>query len=215
MRKIFQLLLIGLLSFGLGCWSHAIYNATNSTSSTANNRDSTKVESVDSFEIKYPSLLVYGMHQPEDAERCIVDAWYGFRFKVMGGCTTPMADGTAEHNQRTDSILTSRIGKDWREKFNKSVDSLYAIDTTAISIAKADNYVLNFDTITEKHNLKYDFYPNLRYDCFPTSNDHIKVITVQGYGVVRNKVGTVNYLTITVDLKMKKVIDIYKTAFAW
>jgi hypothetical protein len=170
---------------------------------------------VDSMEILYPSLWVYGgPPDPKDHQRQIVDEWYHFRFKIKSSrCTDSPEEGTDKHNKFTDSIMTARLGKDWYQKFERTVDSLFAVDSMAVAIAQADKYILNFDTTTERHNDKYDFYPNLRYTAHATADDNLKVVTVEGYGVVYNAVGSLNYLRATVDMKRKKVISIDKTAF--
>lgn len=171
---------------------------------------------VDSMEILYPSFWVYGRaNDSKDHQRQIVDAWYKFRFIIKSSrCTDTPRDDTDKHNEFTDSIMSARIGKNWYQKFEKSVDSLYAIDTLAISIAQANHVILHFDTITEKYNDQYKFYPNLQYTSHATGDDHIKVVTIEGYGVVYNATTFVNYLRATVDLKRKKVINIDKTAYS-
>lgn len=183
---------------------------------TDNHQKTETIATVDSFEIKYPSLWVYGgPSDPKDDQRQIVDAWYNFRFIIKSSrCTDTPEDGTDKHNKITDSIMTARLGKDWYQIFERSVDSLYAIDSMAITIAQADRYIHNFDIATEKHNDKYGFYPNLRYTAHATSDDNIKVVTVEGYGVVYNDIGSMNYLRATVDIKRKKVINIDKTAYS-
>jgi hypothetical protein len=171
---------------------------------------------VDSMEILYPSLWVYGgPPDPKDHQRQIVDEWYHFRFKIKSSrCTDSPEEGTDKHNKFTDSIMTARLGKDWYQKFEKTVDSLFAVDSMAVAIALADKFILNFDTTTERHNDKYDFYPNLRYTAHATADNNLKVVTVEGYGVVYNAVGSLNYLRATVDMKRKKVISIDKTAYS-
>ena len=171
---------------------------------------------IDSFEIYRPSYWVSGMIDPKDQERQIVDEWYTFRYVINGSCFVSNADrlATEKHNQKTDSILSSRIGKDWKARFEKTVDSLYSIDSLAIEIARADSYILNFDTITSKYNEEHKFYANLRYYAYATTNEDLRLVTISGYGFIYNKVGSINYLRATVDLKNKKVINIDKTSYA-
>lgn len=187
-------------------------NCKNNESKTEENK---QVE-IDSFEIYRPSYWVSGMIDPKDQERQIVDEWYTFRYVINGSCFVSNADriATEKHNQKTDSILSSRIGKDWKARFEKTVDSLYSIDSLAIEIARADSYILNFDTMTSKYNEEHKFYANLRYDAYATTNENLRLVTISGYGFIYNKVGSINYLRATVDLKNKKVINIDKTSFA-
>jgi hypothetical protein len=106
-----------------------------------------------------------------------------------------------------------RIGKDWKARFEKTVDSLYAIDSLSIEIARADSYIMNFDTITSKYNEEHKFYANLSYNAYATTNENLRLVTVTGYGLIYNEVGRLNFLRATVDLKKKKVINIDKTAY--
>jgi len=177
-----------------------------------------KAAPIDSTEIKYPSLWVYGgIPGPKDEIREVVDNWYNFKYSFRGGCLISPEKGTKEHNEKTDSILSARIGKDWEQRFDKSVDSLYFIDYSAISIAMADAYVKKFKTATEnKYNEKYKFYLSpSSYKCYPTSDDNIRVVAVDGWGIVYKHTGRYRYLTITVDLKKKKVLNIDKTGYGW
>jgi len=161
-----------------------------------------------------PSLWVYGMMQPNDAENSIVAGWYGFNFDIRGGCVTPQDNEKEEHNRKTDSILTARIGKDWEKRFNKSVDSLYNIDTSALAIAQENSFVKDFYEKTEKFNEENKVYaPSLEFYCHPTLDDNIKAVILQGGGVNKHS-REFHYLTITVDLEKKKVINIDKTVYA-
>jgi hypothetical protein len=85
-----------------------------------------------------PSLWVYGMIQEKDRQRQIVDDWYKFDFRIIAGCivSDSLRKVTDEHNRKTDSILTVRIGKDWRDKFEHTVDSLYSGDSLAIETVR-------------------------------------------------------------------------------
>lgn len=189
-----------------------------SYSSCKNNHSKTediKEVEIDSFEILRPSYWVSGMTNPKDQQRQTVDEWYKFRYVIKGSCFVDNEDRQAseKHNRKTDSILSLRIGKNWKLRFEKTVDSLYSIDSTAIAIARADTYIINFDTITSKYNEEHKFYANLRYNAYATTNENLRLVTVTGYGFIYNEVGILNYLRATVDLKKKKVINIDKTAY--
>lgn len=191
-------------------------SSTNKNLSTEKSNIIETNSTVDSMEFLYPSFWVDGgLPDPKDHQRQIVDSWYHFRFTIKSsGCENTHEYGIDKHNKFTDSIMTARLGKNWYEKFEKSVDSLYAVDSLAIAIAHANSYILNFDTTTEKHNDKYNFYPNLTYIAHSTAYENIKIVTVEGYGVVYNDIGRLNYLRATVDIKRKKVISIDKTAYS-
>jgi len=188
-----------------------------SFSSCKNNHSKTediKEVEIDSFEILRPSYWVSGMTNPKDQQRQTVDEWYKFRYVIKGSCFAANEDRQAseKHNRKTDSILSLRIGKDWKTRFEKTVDSLYAIDSLAIEIARSDKDILNFDTITSIYNEEHKFFANLRYNAYATTNENLRLVTVTRYGLIYNEVGILNYLRATVDLKKKKVINIDKTA---
>jgi hypothetical protein len=163
-------------------------------------------------EAMYPSLWVYGMISPKDNINWIVARWYGFNFDIKGGCTTPQDIGKEEHNRKTDSILSARIGKDWEQRFDKSVDSLYSLDTLAVGIAKSDKCVIGLDTVTEKYG-KYDTR-SLEFRSHPTEDDNIKLVTVDSQLESNKKrYRWMHYMTITVDLEKKKVIKVDMTSY--
>jgi hypothetical protein len=187
-------------------------------SNCKNNQSKTEVikeVKIDSFEILRPSYLVSGITNPKDHQRQIVDEWYKFRYVISGSCFVSNSDRQAaeKHNKKTDSILSLRIGKNWKQRFEKSVDSLYTIDSTAIAIASADSYILNFDTTARKYNKENKFYANLLYTAYATNNKDQRLVAITGYGITNKEVGRLNYLRATVDLKKKKVINIDKTVY--
>ncbi len=170
---------------------------------------------VDSLEILRPSFQVYGFPDQTDRQRQIVDDWYGFRFQILAGClvTDSLTRSVKRHNEITDSVMTIRKGKDWMTRFEKSVDSLFTIDSTAIEIARSDKFVKNFEVNTEKHNDEYNYYPNLTYYVHFTPIENQKLVSLEGYGVIYKKVRHINYLRITVDMANRKVLNIEKTAY--
>ena len=171
---------------------------------------------IDSFEISYPSLWVYGgPPSPRDHQRQIVDDLYHFRFVIKSSsCTVSPEIGTDKHNQITDSIMTVRYGRNWQQRFEYSVDSLYTLDSLAIAIAKSDKYILKLEKVRGVHNDKYDFYPSLEYNTHATFDDNVKLVTLEGLGVVKGRVMRLNYLRATIDIRRQKVIVADKTAFS-
>ena len=169
----------------------------------------------DLFEISRPSLWVYGgPPSPRDHQRQIVDDLYHFRFDIKSSsCTVTPEIGTDKHNQITDSIMTVRLGRDWQQRFEHSVDSLYTLDSLAIAIAKKDKYILKLEKTAGMHNDKYDFYPGLEYTAYATSDDNLKIVTINGLGVVKSRVKMLNYIRVTIDIRKRKAIFTDKTAF--
>jgi uncharacterized lipoprotein NlpE involved in copper resistance len=95
--------------------------------------DQKKLSKADSLEILFPSLWVYGLPDEKDNIRQQIDELYKFRFLIKAGCSVPDSlPITAEiHNKITDSILSIRIGKNWRDRFEASVDSAFSIDSVS------------------------------------------------------------------------------------
>lgn len=176
-----------------------------------------KQNEVDSIEILRPSWLIYGLPDEKERQRSIVDDWYGFRIRRVGGCmiSDSLRDVVEQRNSITDSVLKIRIGPDWMIRFEKTVDSLYSIDSIAIAIARSDAYVRNFEINTEKHNDEYNYYPNLEYNVYFTPKENEKVVGLEGYGVIYKKVRRLSYLRITVDISQKKILNIEKTAYGY
>ena len=176
-----------------------------------------KKSNIDSMEIIRPSYWVFGMPDVKDWQRQIIAHNLRFRYKIIAGDALDSKDSipekTEKHNRITDSVLSKRIGKNWYKLFESKVDSLYSLDSLAISIAKSNHYIASFDKKTEIHNDKYDFYSNLDYTSYATQNGNIKVVEITGYGVAYGRLGHLNYMRITVDLEKRKVINIDSTAY--
>jgi len=68
-----------------------------------------------------------------------------------------------------------KIGK---QDLKKTVDSLYNIDSLAVEIARADKYILNFDTITSKYNEEHKLYANLLYTAYATNKKAQRLIAI-------------------------------------
>lgn len=100
----------------------------------------------DSMNLLYPKYMVAGMYQEKDMQRQQIDAQYGFRFSIEAGCVVSdsLVKAIEVNNQKTDSILSKRHGKNWYKRFEKSVDSLYHLDTLARFIAMKNPQVTHF-----------------------------------------------------------------------
>ena len=193
----------------------AICSCKNKKETISTDKPNSKNLLIDSLEILRPSLWVYGMFREKDRQLQQAAQIYKFLFLIKGGCfvSDTLMDVAEKHNKVTDSILKIRLGENWRDRFENTADSLFAVDSIAIAIAKSDKYIFSFDTATEKHNVEYNFYPNLRYTTHATVDKNIKVVSVEGYGLIDGKVTGLNYLRASVDLKLTRVINIDKTAY--
>ncbi|WP_291150804.1 hypothetical protein [Flavobacterium sp. UBA7680] len=162
------------------------------------------------LENRFPTYAVSGgLPDEKDKYRYIVDNWYNFRFVVSGTSCTDINNQTVDinHNNRTDSILKKRIGKNWKEKFEKSVDSLYKIDSLAMYIAEKDISVKN--VIKQKTIQSGPQYT--QYKCYPTTNSNLKIVSVEWRGLIYKDSTKVSFLRAIVDLKGRKVKEIEKT----
>lgn len=163
------------------------------------------------FENKYPTYMIAGGRPDiKDRYRYIVDNWYNFRFSVNGTTCTDLNNQIIDinRNNRTDSILKKRIGKNWMEKFEKSVDSLYHIDSLAIHIAENSETVKN--AIREKAKTT-NAKRYIDYKCYPTTNKNLKIVSVEWTGLIYKDSIMVSFLRAIVDIKSKKVKEIEKT----
>ncbi|MFB9080431.1 hypothetical protein ACFFLS_20055 [Flavobacterium procerum] len=161
------------------------------------------------YENEHPTYTVFGgPPDPKDQYRYIIAKLYNFRFSVNGTSCTNIVDHSADvrHNNRTDSILQRRIGKNWRDRFENSVDSLYKVDSLAISITEKSILVKNAIKQKEKTNkAKY-----ISYKTYPTTNKNLKIVSVEWYGKIYRDSIKVSFLRAIVDLKNKKVTEIEK-----
>lgn len=164
------------------------------------------------YEMTYPSYWVYGMHEEKDRQRAIIASrLYGFRFMVTGGCTvtTEQEYETLAHNKVTDSIMSKRIGKNWLQKFEKSADSLYSLDSTAIKIASDNRMVANF--LEKQKNSSGHIAPN--FTSMPTPDNTIKIVNFQKSGYINGHEEMLSLLRVVVNLKESKVISIDTMAY--
>ncbi|HEX8575184.1 MAG TPA: hypothetical protein VF677_02720, partial [Flavobacterium sp.] len=107
----------------------------------------------------------------------------------------------------TDSILKKRIGKNWRAKFEKSVDSLFKIDSLSMNIAKNDSEIKIL--INKKLNNKSKDF--ISYKCYPTTKNNLKIVSFEWQGKIYKDSTSVSYIRAIIDLKEKRVIEIEKT----
>ncbi len=173
--------------------------------------DTAMVNAEKKYENKYPTYTVAGgLPQVRDKYRNIVDRWYNFNFVVNGSnCTDPSNQNVdVKHNNRTDSILKKRIGKNWMELFEKTADSLFLIDSLAIAITENDRAVKN---IIKQKSLKDVNAKNARYKCYPTTDKNVKLVSAEWSGIIYRDTTEVSFFRAIVDIKNKKVKEIERT----
>jgi hypothetical protein len=208
---IITLILISL-SFTFGFWINQKFYSNRSSSEIENEKwkDTAEFNLKNRMENEFPTFTERGgLPNYKDKYRYIVDRWYNFSFRVTaGGCTNQNEYEIDEsQNHKTDSLLKMRIGKNWREKFEKSVDSLYKIDSLSIEIAEK-NVEIKILTNKKLNNKSKDF---VSYKCYPTTKDNVKIVSFEWKGKIFKDSTTVSYIRAIIDLKEKKVIEIEKT----
>jgi len=167
------------------------------------------------MDARYPEYRVYGIALEKDHQRQIVDRKYNFRYSIVGGCTADESTRSeAERtNQKTERIMTQRYGKDWLVKFENSVDSLYALDSISIEIARQDTRSEKIEKMLEKDRLKYESHMSNKYHCYETPKDSIRMVILMGEGFFNGEMRYMNQLRAVVDLKTKRVIHFDSTPF--
>ncbi|MFV5702847.1 hypothetical protein ACM55F_13325 [Flavobacterium sp. XS2P12] len=216
MKKRITIILVISLTFLIGIWIGKTKFKNSSISENEKEIDTAQVNEEREYENNHPTYSVQGgFPKVDDHYRFLVASkWYNFRFEVNGTtCTDPSNnDIDYKHNNITDSILKKRIGKNWKEKFEKTVDSLYIIDTTSVNIAKNDISVKNRIKVKSKK-YKYEVYPN--YKCYATPEKFLKIISIEWRGKIYNDSSNVSFMRVTVDIKANKVRKIEDAEMEW
>ena len=211
-KTIITTLILIILSFTFGFFINQKFYSDRNSIETENEKlkDTAEINRQKRIENEYPTFTERGgMPNYKDKYRYIVDRWYNFSFRVTsGGCTNQNEYKIdASQNHKTDSLLKKRIGKNWRKRFEKSVDSLYNIDSLSIKIAENDSEIKKL--ISKKLNNKSKDY--ISNKCYPTTKDHVKIVSFEWKGKIYKDSTSVSYIRAIVDLKEKKVIEIEKT----
>ncbi|RZK07003.1 MAG: hypothetical protein EOO46_14920 [Flavobacterium sp.] len=207
MRKNILVTIIALVLFLCGFW-------IGSTQFQNNSDPDEEIETETDLEKEISELspiytVMGGLPKQDDKYRYLVDGWYGFRFRTTGSsCTDVDRNIDIDQNKKTDSILTKRIGKDWMQKFERTVDSLYAIDTLVTNIARNDIGVKNLIKLKSSKNTEKS-YPS--YKCYPTTSKFLKAVSIQWEGEIYNTTYEVSYMRVIVDINEKKVKKIETT----
>ena len=204
--------LLIILSFAFGFWTNQNFFSNRNSRETENEelKDTAEINQEKRMEIACPTFTERGgLPNYKDKYRYIADRWYNFSFRVTpGGCTNQNEYQTDEaQNHKTDSILKKRIGKDWRAKFEKTVDSLYKIDSLSVDIAEK-NAEIKLLVNKKLINKSKDY---VSYKCYPTTNGNLKMVSFEWEGKIYKDSTQVSYIRAVVDLKEKKVIEIEKT----
>jgi hypothetical protein len=211
-KTIITTLILVILSFAFGFWINQKFYSNRKSLENENEKlkDTAEINRQKRMENEYPTFTIRGgLPNYKDKYRYIVDRWYNFSFRVTpGGCTNQDEYKINEvQNHKTDSLLKKRIGKNWRDKFEKSVDSLYKIDSLSINIAENDFEIKRL--VNKKLNNKSKDFMN--YKCYPTTKDNVKIVSFEWEGKIYKDSTIVSYIRAIINLKERKVIEIEKT----
>jgi|GEM_PF-3634786 len=218
-KKIVAVIIIitALVSFGLG-WFLNNHNKSLANDDKPKNKQITYTDSIENItdsimNIKYPIYEVYGMPNEKDKQRQIVDYTYKFRFHIIGGCEVDdMTKVRTEiNNEKTNKIMISRYGKHWMGKFERSVDSLYSLDSLAIDIAQKDKHVRRIESQIEQ----YHSHIQPKYKCWETSESNKRMVTLDAESPSNGQMKYMNQFRATVDIKNKKVTNLDSTPFEY
>lgn len=149
------------------------------------------------FSKNFPIWKVYGHFDEKDNTRNEVSRKMGFKFKSVGGCVVDdsLTRAVTFNNRITDSILSTKMGRNWQKIFEARVDSLYTVDTTCINIVKESSLTKNLINDTMKGQHFYSF------------RTPYKDITVIYYTISDFDKGLfLDKFRATVNLKQKKII---------
>ena len=77
-----------------------------------------------------PAIVVYGLPAETDQEAFALAPEFGFLYKRIGGSkvTKPLVNGAEQYNAVTVAYLDQKLGKEWKQRFDLRVDSLYRIN---------------------------------------------------------------------------------------
>lgn len=171
----------------------------------------------DSMNLVCPTYWVTGMIEDKDRQRQIIDAQYGFRFRIKSGCLVndSILEFVERHNLKTDSIMKSRYGTNWIERFESSVDSLFAIDSVCIQLVDDSKFYKSFLRKYNQYDKANDFYPKIGLSSYQTNDKNIKLVVAEGYGLINDRVQRVSYYRATVNYPMKKIISVDSTVTSY
>ena len=73
---------------------------------------------------------MYGERLITDEQAIKMAPRFGFTYDIIAGCiiTEPLVNGVNSYNSVTTEYLKSKLGNDWKKRFDYSVDSLFNAD---------------------------------------------------------------------------------------
>lgn len=138
-------------------------------------------------------------------ERQIVESWYSHIDSYYD--IDPSDAEVVLLNEKNDSLLKKRSDISWRAQYEKSIDSLFAVNSTAVTIAKNDFEVQqSLKKAIVRFGLADTFVPE--YITRSSSNPVIKVVCLEGHAVVDRYRENVSLLRVFVNIKTGSVVTI-------
>lgn len=153
-------------------------------------------------------ILVYGRvsnNAYRDAENIVADRW-NIRLKSIVTCMVPtfLKDSAEVFNRRSDSLISLKYGKNWRQKFDKEIAKEKKFIEKLIARIKPLEYIsqLNSALSKEGNEVYYMVYP---YSIARSEKKY--EVFVYGWGTINGETDLVCYYKFKV-FKHKKAIDL-------
>lgn len=164
-------------------------------------------ERADSLFYAHPVYQVYGLPSENGREISQAAQLMGFSYVSIAGCevNSTLTASVEANNRKSDSILQKKIGKNWEKVLYRKADSLFALNTIALKLAKSNPLV-------NKINHRYENHLTYIVDPLPTKNLYL----IRGYkshwaDENHRKVFLKDHIKVSVDLKKNQLISIDTT----
>jgi len=129
--------------------------------------------------------LVYGLpnFKRQNSENVIADRW-GFEFFAIANCdvSEEIENRADSNNNIVEPLIAAKHGKDWRDKFEKAVDTELERENIALSKLESFAPIVKKQKEMEKEGNGLQYYP------WPVANEKNEYnVSVEGWGKLNNK----------------------------
>lgn len=153
-------------------------------------------------------ILVYGRVSNDayrDAENIVADRW-NIDLKSIATCMVPtfLKDSAEVFNRRSDSLISLKYGKSWRQKFDKEIAKEKKLIEKFVARVKPLEYISKLNSALSKENneVYYMVYP---YSIARSEKKY--EVFVYGWGTINGETDLVCYYKFKV-FKHKKAIEL-------
>jgi hypothetical protein len=148
------------------------------------------------------TILTYGLPNMDyERARSTVAKKYGFQYYGVAGCVVSekLIDSVKKENKRVYKILEGRFGENWKETFEKQVDTMQILQLQVEELVKKETYIVS----KEKELVKAG--NGLYYAIDPVDKQNIFAVKAYGWGTGNGEAELLIYYKLTVDLTKKTV----------